>query len=248
MKPTVVLVIRRDDVFSASLRSVGFEVLNLELIKTSPAVDLSGLQNAVAAIGSYDGLFFTSPVAAEVFVQQAELAGVRFEGKIYVLGERAKAVFENVGYDVVYQKRANTAEEMIESFGEEEFAGKRLLFVRGDKSLRVIPNMLAGKATVDEIVVYETNDIRPDDETVKTIGRRLSGGEIEWICFFSPSGVQSFRKLFAPETFATVRIAAIGETTAREAANSGLNLGFVSRHASGADFAEGLIGHINDIE
>ncbi len=248
MKPPVVLVVRSDDVFSRRLRDAGFEVLNLELIRTAEADDLTDLHKILARIDDYDGLFFTSPVAATVFTEQMKLAGHAFGGKVYVLGERAKIIMANAGFNVVCPDQANTAADLIASFDDAEFAGKRLLFVRGDKSLRIIPDLLNGRAQIDEIVVYETKEIQPDGEIVGTIRRRLKRGEIDWICFFSSSGVQSFGKFFVDEIWSNIKIAAIGETTACEARESNLQVDFVSQRATTEDFAAGLIENIKNSE
>src|SRR5437868_232841 len=126
MSKAVVLVIRGDDVFSEVLRSGGCEVLNLELVRTAPVTDFGQLEEKLAHINEYDGLFFTSPAAAEIFVGRAKLAQNVFEGKIYVLGGRAKKVLERSGLDTIHHAAANTAAELISSFDGAEFAGKKL--------------------------------------------------------------------------------------------------------------------------
>lgn len=248
MKPPVVLAVRYDDQFSTFLRSGGCDVLNLALIRTAPADDLSDLHKTLGRIENYDGLFFTSPVAARVFAEQSVATERIFIGKIYALGERAKTVLENSGFEVIQPENANTAEDLIVFFDEAEFSGKRMLFVRGDVSLRTIPKLLEGKATVDEVIVYKTSQIRPDESVVSVISERLEGGEIDWLCFFSPSGVESFRGLFALDAYESVKVAAIGDTTARKAREAEMHVDFVADKATLEDFAAGLIEHINNIE
>ena len=137
---------------------------------------------------------------------------------------------------------------MINSLGDSEFALNRLLFVRGDKSLGTIPNLLADKAVVDEIVVYETRELRPAADLVRGISERLGRGDIGWICFFSPSAVESFRRLFALAVFDRVKTAAIGETTGLMARELEMHVDFISDRATVEDFAAGLIAHIKSIE
>lgn len=248
MKPPVVLVVRPDDDFSALLRSNGCEVLNLELITTIPLADLAAFDEVSRRIDDYDGLFFTSPVSAKVFVERFEAAGNTFFGKMYVLGRRAKTILENAGFNVVFAEGANTAEELIGSFDEAQFAGTRLLFVRGSRSLRTIPKLLAGKAVVDEVIVYETKHAWPQERIVSSVRSRLSGGEIDWICFFSPSAVDSFCRLFTPEILKSVKAAAIGETTSLRVRERNMRVEFVSKKATAEAFAAGLIGKIKNID
>lgn len=248
MKSPVVLVIRRDDQFSALLRDSGCEVLNLELIRTEPAENLSELDARLAWIDEYDGLFFTSPVAAEVFVKQSNKAGSKFTGKAYVLGERAGKILENSGLEVVYRSSANTVEELIGYFDEAEFVGKKFLFVRGDRSLRTIPQLLAAKARIDEAVVYQTRENRSSETVLESIREQLRKGAIDWVCFFSPSGVESFRKLFATGLTRNAKVAVIGKTTARKAEELHLNAHFVSQRANAEDFAVEFIEQIKNID
>lgn len=248
MRRPVVLVLRADDTFSARLREGGFEVINCELIKTEAVDDLGELQNKLADIGKFDGICFTSPAAATVFLREFHIAGHSFPRRIYVLGERTKRVFENSGINVEYNHDVNNAEELIASFDGTEFAGKRLLFVRGDKSMRTIPELLKGRAEVDEVVVYRTMENDLEAGAVNEIRRRLRSGEVGWICFFSPSAVDSFRKFFDLEDLEGVKTAAIGQTTAQRGKESGLNADFISPRAGAQDFAAGLIEYIKSID
>ena len=242
-----VLVIRRDDGFSELLREAGFEVENLELITTRPAGDLSDLSAKLQRLDDYDGLFFTSPAAAEVFVEHANGLG-SFPGKIYVLGERARKVFAEKGVEVVFREEANTAEEFLGSFPNAEFAKKRMLFVKGDRSLRTIPELLAGQAHVDELMVYETISVMPDARRLVELKEKMGSGRIGWTCFFSPSGVDQFTAVFSGTDLNGLSIAAIGETTAEHAAASDLSVEFISERSNAKDFARGLIEHIKQID
>lgn len=244
MKAPAVLVIRKDDPFSALLRKSGCRVLSLELTKTEPVEDLSEMHARFEQFGKYDGLFFTSPTAAEVFKAQAADVSLGFRGKVYVLGGRARRVLEDTGLDLVYRSSANTAEELLETLSETEFAGKRFLFVRGDKSLRTIPEILNGKAAIDEVIVYRTVETRTDESVVESLNEQFEKGEIDWVCFFSPSGVESFRKLFGANINKAINIAVIGTTTAKKAMEAGLKPQFVSQRANAEDFAVEFIEHI----
>jgi uroporphyrinogen-III synthase len=248
MRRPAVLVVRPEGRFSEVLRENGCEVVNLELIKTESVVELSELVNTVQQIENYDGIFFTSPVAAEIFLRQLTFEGRKFPGKFYVLGERAKAVFDGSGLDVISSVAANTARDLIESIDKANLAGKNLLFICGDRSIRTIPEMLGGIARVDELVVYKTVEISPDDSVIENVKAGLETDDIGWACFFSPSGVNGFLAHFGGEGVAKVKAAAIGETTARRADEVGLDVSFISERANAEDFATGFAAYIRDIE
>ena len=232
-----VIVARRDDTFSQRLRDAGVEVINLELIQTEVTDDLSEFENLMARLDEYDGVFFTSPVAAKVFADRVD-APIR--PTLYGLGKRSVSVLAEAGFVVKSVPQANTAEEMLASFGNDEFAGKKLLFIRGERSMRTIPRMLAGVAEVDEIAVYKTLEIDPPDDVVDNIRRRIANGEIESICFFSPSAVEAFEKRFGHAG----RVSAIGETTAERARELGFEIGVVASEATNQVFAKELIDRL----
>jgi uroporphyrinogen-III synthase len=241
-----ILVIRNDDRFSWLLREGGFDVVNLELIETKPLVNMSELQEKLARLSEYDGIFFTSPVAAEIFVNERNGSN-GFHGDVYALGQRARKVLSDAGLSVKTSDAANTADELLASFNDQEFDGKRFLFVRGEKSVRTIPERLNGKATVDEVVVYKTVSANVESATIKDLDKRISNGEIDRVCFFSPSAVERFKEHFGDRKD-SVKAAAIGTTTAEAAKQAGFDIDFISPRSNAEDFAGGLIEHIKTIE
>lgn len=239
---TAILVIRKDDKFSSALREAGSEVVNLELIETQPLEDLSELRSKLANLSQYDGLFFTSPVAAEIFVKE-RCGSNGFHGNVYALGRRAQNVLESSGLNVKNSIEANTAEEMLNAFGQNEFAGKSFLFVRGEKSLRTIPDALREIASVDEVTVYKTEPTVVEKEIVDGVRSRLAKRGFELLCFFSPSGVERFVELFG-DAAGSVETAAIGTTTANAARSANLKVDFISPSTNAEDFARALVEHV----
>lgn len=244
MGNSVILAARKFDRFSSLLSESGFEVINFPTIETVRADDLSDLEAKLAEIEEFDGVFFTSPVAAEVFLEKFDPKKREFRGKFYVLGKRADRLLKSKGFATVFFEEANTALEMINSLPVKKLKYKRFLFPQGDKSLRVIPKILEDIAEVEETIVYKTVKPKFDERTVKEIAERLSRGEIDFACFFSPSGLENFLEIFGKDSLKETNIAAIGQTTARRARENDLATDFVSKRASAEDFARGLIEHI----
>jgi uroporphyrinogen-III synthase len=246
-QPTV-LVIRDDDRFSAELRRNGFAVENLQLIRTEPVADPSLLIDKLSRLDRYEGVIMTSPVAAEVFIEHGKVAASTFQGKFYVLGHRAKSVLEGAGLGVEYFDGANTATELIERLGVSKFAGKRLLFVRGNRSMRTIPALLGTVAEIDEVIVYNTVEVVPADEVLDNVRSSLLAERIGWVCFFSPSGIECFVRYFGNRLPDSLRAAAIGTTTADAAKRAGFDVRFVSPKSDSKVFAEALAGFITENE
>jgi len=238
------LVLRRHDRFSEILEEDGFTVVNLELIATEPLTDQSKLRDALSGPTRYDGFFVTSPAAASVMIEVLQSLGREHTGMVYVLGERSKKLFEDAGINVEFPPSANTADELIDEFSEAEFAGKRLCFVRGDRSIRTIPNRLQGKAEVDELIVYRTVESETDKEIADGIRSELDAGSFDWACFFSPSAVEAFYKLFGRHNVDRVKAASIGATTAERARQNGFDVEFISPQSNADDFAASFVDHV----
>lgn len=248
MKRPAVLVVRSNGRFSEVFRETGCEVINLELIRTEPVNDLSEVVETFRRINEYDGIFLTSPAAAEIFLRHLTPEGRKFRGKVYVLGERARAILDGSGLKPISMTNANTAQDLILSINEADLTDKNLLFVCGDRSIRTISEMLGGIARVDELVVYKTVEISPDKGVIKGVKARLKTNDIDWACFFSPSGVDSFMAHFGDDDLGNVRAAAIGETTARRASEVGLHVAFISERSNAEDFAAGFAAYIKNSE
>lgn len=241
-----ILVIREFDKFSELLAGNNFEVVNLLLIQTMPIENFGELDKRLENIESYDGLFLTSPKAAEVFLQRLANKDLTFHGKVFVLGNRTKTLFEKTNFEIVFREDANTAEDFINSFEPAELAGKKFLFVRGDKSLRTIPELLKDIAAIDEIVVYRTIENKVDAEMFGEINADLQHQKINSICFFSPSGVESFANIFGTDALNNVKISVIGATTAKKAFEKNLQIDFIAGKATAEDFAVELIEYLRN--
>ncbi|MEJ7846639.1 MAG: hydroxymethylbilane synthase [Pyrinomonadaceae bacterium] len=247
IKMPLILVIRPADDFSSILGQKGIDVLNFPLIHTQPVEDLTEFDEKLRNLDHYDGIFLTSPVAAEIFLERID-EQEKFGGKVYVLGERIKNLFDEKIFDVIFSKDANTAEELINSFETDEFTGKTFLFIRGDKSLRTIPWLLRTSAVVEEAVVYRTTDNAISGEMIRAVEAKIENGGIDWICFFSPSAIDAFVNLFSSGEAKAINTAVIGETTANRARETGMNLQHISKKANSADFANSLAEQVKQID
>ena len=240
-----ILVIREKDRFSQILSERGFKVTNFPTVETEPLEDLSELDGLFSEIDAYDGIFLTSAKAAEIILAKFSERREKFHGKFYVLGKRSFELLVGAKYSPFFIEQAKTAEEMLALIPETELKGKRFLFPRGNLSLRVIPERLKGIAELREVMVYKTSATKTDPAQSDKILEKLKTGVYAAVCFFSPSGVESFLEKsgggFEP---GGTKIAVIGKTTAGAAATRDLPVDFVSATPSAEDFAAGLIDYL----
>jgi len=241
----LILVFREDSEFSSTLRDHGFDVLDLPLITTRPVPDLSRFRSLLASVDRFDCIFLTSSAAASVLADEVSRSHVDNIPTVFVLGMRSAELLGGRGIAVEYSETANTADELLDELGESTFDGKSILFIRGDKSLRTIPERLGKMAEIEEAVVYENVEMPAESGEISEM---LNAGKVGWMCFFSPSAVESFAKRGFDRVADLPKTAVIGQTTARRARSLGFEVDYVSERATAIDFAEGLARHIKSIE
>ncbi|MGI8494126.1 MAG: uroporphyrinogen-III synthase [Pyrinomonadaceae bacterium] len=241
-----ILVIRAEDGFSSILIEQGFLVANLPLIVAEAVEDLSELESCLKDIENFDGIFITSANAARVVSRKLREMRKDFSGKFFILGGKSNEIIKNHKFEIFFKEQAATAEEMLALIPEIEISGKHFLYPCGDKSLRVIPETLKDKANVREVVVYKTLAISIDEKRLNKIKNKLEKGEFAAVCFFSPSGAESFLKQFGAELLHQTIIATIGKTTAEFFEQRNLKVDFISPKASAEDFAVELIKYLRE--
>jgi len=239
-----ILVVRKFDDFSRILSESGLKVINCPTIEVAPLEDFSEFEVKLDAIENYDGVFLTSAMATEIFRTKLHAKNVKFHGKIYVLGKRSFDLLKSENLDLVFDKTANTAREMLENIRLDKLKNKRFLFVRGEKSLRVVPEFLEKIALVDEVIVYCSSRVTITDDKIKEIQAKSANGEIACACFFSPSGASSFLQQFGAEVLHQIKITVIGNTTAEFFESRNLKVDFVTRRATAEGFAVELIEYL----
>jgi len=240
----MILVARGEDQFASRLREAGFGVESMTLIETVPVQDQSELRAELSRLDTYDGLFFTSVAAVEIALEIGEPELRTFNGHVYVVGERSRDLLElaDIGVRGV---PADSADSLIESFPASEFEGKRFLYFRGDRTTGKIQHALKNKAFLKELIVYLTVDAAPSNVAAVATREMVASGEVQWVCFFSPSGVEAFKRIVGQTVNGQLKAATIGSTTAERARQLGFNVGFVSPLSTSAAFAQGFISLLN---
>jgi uroporphyrinogen-III synthase len=239
-----VLIVREFDSFSQVLSENGFSVINCPTIKTVTLDNLREFEKRISAIEVYDGVFLTSAHAAKIFREKLREGKNGFSGKVYALGERSFGLLKDEPFDLFFDETANTARELLEKIASEDLKDKRFLYVRGEKSLRVVPDFLKTTASVDEAIVYKTEKITVSIDEINEFSEKFGNGEISCACFFSPSAAESFIEQFGAVNLHQTNIAAIGKTTAEFFERQSLIVDFVSPKARAKDFAVELTNYL----
>ena len=205
--------------FSAIIRKRGGVPVVFPTVRLVPPDDIAPLDKALARLGTFDWVLFTSANAARFFLGRAAKRGIRgTPGKVRVasVGPGTTREVRQHGFPVHLEAGTHTAEGMVEALAGEGFSGKRFLLPRALEGREVIPTEIGRRGGTVEVVTAYRNGLPPRDEkAVEEIGVRPPD-----VCTFaSPSAFRNFFLLLGEERAASVlsrsRIAVIGEVTMR---------------------------------
>jgi len=180
------------------LSALGADVLEVPTIAIQPPRTLAPLREAIASIGTYDWLVFTSPNGVDAFFREfmAVHTDIRDLGglKIAVVGPAtaAKVTERNLAVDL--QPTEFTNEALLAAFKQEESCENlKFLLPRGDLADERFARGLEDLGgIVDDLDAYRTV---PDTEDRNGQRTRLLAEGADFITFTSSSTVKNFSGL-----------------------------------------------------
>lgn len=210
---------------SASLESLGADVMELPTIRIVPPTDRKDFAAAVVDSPHYDWLIFSSPNGVKRFFEAfysvyediRELGGAR----IAAVGPGTAAELKKHGLMVDVMPQKAVAEELIAEFDRkgDEFGGVAnvtMLWVHGEQGRDVIyKELMKRQAIVDECIAYNTV---PETDDPTGARERLLAEGADIITFTSSSTVHHFMAMgiSLPETCKVVSIGPVTSATLQE--------------------------------
>jgi uroporphyrinogen III methyltransferase/synthase len=201
------------------LEALGAEVLVQPAIEITDPGDWSPVDAALASLGSYDWLVFSSSNGVERLLSRLLATGgdLRRLGavKLAAIGPgTAEALADwRLKPDLVPDEfRAEALADALAKGAQ----GKRFLLARASRGREVLAERLgAAGATVDQVVVYRSTDVaEPDAE----VAAAIEAGRIDWVTVTSSAIARSLVQMFGASLKRTklVSISPITSATLRE--------------------------------
>ncbi len=215
--------------FSHKLRSLGAQVIEFPVIEIRPPQDPAPLDAAIARLGEYDWLIFTSANGVRSFINRLDDLR-KLKAKICAIGPATREAVEQLQIKVDLTPDEYVAESLLKAFANCELAGKRMLLPRAAVARDLIPVELAKRgARIDVVEAYRTGMPEPPPTLAVTP---------DWITFTSSSTVNNFLALLPDRgLIAHARIASIGPITSAAARSHGLEV-----HAEAVEYTtDGLV-------
>jgi len=217
---------RQAEALSTKLRALGAEVIELPTIEIHPALDYEPLDRAIAGLGSYHWLIFTSVNGVRFFLERLDRSAVdlrALRARICVIGPATRAAVEALHLKIDVMGQEYVAESLVEALGAYDLRDQRILLPRAAIARDLVPAGLARRgALVDVVDAYRTS--APEGAAVAAAEILGAADKPHWITFTSSSTVQNFVAVAGTEALAGVRVASIGPVTSATARGLGIRV------------------------
>lgn len=208
---------------SERLRALGARVTELPLIETVPILPCPAMEAALAGIGAYEWLAFTSPAGVEAFWtclrgmgwDARRLGGV----KLAAIGPGTARALEARGLSSDLVPEVYDAAHLGAALAES--SPRRVLLLRAEAGSPALPEALKrGGIPYEDIPIYR---VRCAQAWSAGLRRALEAGEIDFVTLTSASTVRGFVSAVGEDVaFGKTVGLCIGEQTAAEARKHGI--------------------------
>jgi uroporphyrinogen III methyltransferase/synthase len=229
------------DSFAETLSAAGFKPVYFPVIEIRPFEENFALDRAIARLGCYDWVIFTSVNGVEAFFEHMSPrhhgdVGVKFAA----IGPKTAQALESRGVHPDFVPKEYVAEAILPGLGD--LRGRWVLLPRAEIARKALPESIAAAGGIPhEIAVYRTVLAEPDPDGLA----RLRSG-VDAITFTSPSTVRSFVEIVHREGIDPLHlpnnpiIVCIGPITQKAAEEAGFSSSIVAEEYT----MEGLLAAI----
>jgi len=226
------------DALSSRLRALGADTIELPTIEIQPALDYDPLDQAIANLGVYDWLIFTSANGVRFFLQRLDRSAVdlrALRARICAIGPATRVAIEALHLKVDVMGKDYVAEGLLAAFADQNLAGQRILLPRAAVARDLVPVELARRgAVVDVVEAYRT---------VAPAGGFDLAEKPDWITFTSSSTVRNFVAIAGAEALAGVKVASIGPVTSATARGLGIEVAVEASVYTVDGLVDAILGH-----
>ncbi len=233
----VTRAIHQAEELAAPLSKFGAEVLLAPMIEIAAPADIAPLREAAAQCDQYDWIIFSSVNAVNALA--AELSFPRPAcAPVAAIGEATRRAAQASGFSVQLMPEKYVAESLIEAFGSEDLAGKRVLIPNAAVTRDLIPSALRKLGAQVEVVEAYRNAI--PSSAAERAAEVFSEPLPDWVTFASSSAVDHTVEIVGVGPLRRIKIASIGPITSQTVQKHGLDVAAEGK----VHTAEGLVAAI----
>ena len=209
---------------STPLRQLGADVVELPTIEIQPAADYGPLDAAIARLGDYDWLIFTSVNGVRYFLDRldagaSDLRAIR--GKLCAVGSATREALERFHLKVDVVAEEYVAEGLLRAVSGYDLTGAKVLIARAAVGRDVLPDELRRRgALVDVAEAYRTGT--PADLAARASAALRTSAD--WITFTSSSTAANLIAAGGAALLNSARVASIGPVTSATLREAGVTV------------------------
>jgi uroporphyrinogen III methyltransferase/synthase len=222
-----------------------------------PPLDEAALDEALGRVPGMDWLVFTSRHAVEaVFARRpwAALRSERGQPRVAAVGDRTADLAAARGAPADVVPPVPGAPALLDALVSAEggsLAGRRVFWPRSDIAGRELADGLtAAGASVVEAVAYRTVPASPAD--LESFRADLRSGEIDVVCFLSPSAAEGLASALGSDDLAALRgrcvVASLGPTTSAALARLGAPPDVEAAEVSARSLAAAVLARLHPLQ
>ncbi|MEA2679594.1 MAG: uroporphyrinogen methyltransferase / synthase [Candidatus Binataceae bacterium] len=212
---------------AARIRALGGEAIEFPTIETALPSSYEILDRAIAEIGSFDWIVFTSANGVDHFVDRmrTNARDLRAVGRaaIAAIGPITANRVRHYALNIAAMPAEYRAEAIIDAIGVDRIAGTRVLIPRAETAREVLPETLRQHGAHEVVVAPAYRTVIPAAADVERMRRLIADGMIDLVTFTSSSTVTNFAAMTGAP-IAGIKAAAIGPITAETARGLGFEV------------------------
>ncbi len=192
------------------LTSKGARVTVIPAVSISQVLEPEGFDSAMARIGLYENIVFTSVngVAYTLELLSGKGFGPWDLPPALCVGEKTANAWEEAGGEVAAVPERYTAEALLEVLGE-DLGGRSFLIMRPEVVKTELGKQMSERgAEIEEIVIYRT---ATPEEGADALGELMAGGEPDVVLFASPSAIEGILKMAVQRPTSNVQRKSVAE-------------------------------------
>ena len=242
-----ILVTRRSEQAGSlveALSALGAAVVEVPLIAQAPPEDMPALDAALARLGGYDWLAFTSANGVAAVADRLAGLGASLPAQVRMASVGPTTTGEIAARFAgrraeLEPESAYRAENLVDAFRAYDLRGRRVLLPVSDRARDTLAQGLRAQgATVDVVIAYRTIAAAG---AAASIGQALDRG-IDLVTLASPSAVEAFVAA-AGDRSRGVALGAIGPVTAQAARAAGLQVAVEAEPGTAEGLVRALVRH-----
>ncbi len=239
----------------AKLEEYGAECFEYSTIHIEPVDDYSLLDQAIARIGEYQWLLFTSLNAVTYFFGRLALLGHDSRSlvgpKIAVVGKATAEELMKYGVKADLIPEKFTGEGLAEALLQTQVGGNRILLPRALRASEILPETLSDAGAT--VTIAPTYRNIPPQGRKDELRDQLQDGLIDLVTFTSSSTVTNFLTMIDAgsteelhQLLDKVKIAAIGPVTAETIRKHGLHVDIQPQRYTINDMVQAIVAYYRD--